>query len=197
MAALAAAIVGALGALGGAKIGGRSAVDAAAVAGAHEHELSRMEVRRSAYADLGTAAFRFSRTARAIQAAIDPRFAGSSATWEPVDPALYEALDSTLDDVAHKAMLVQLHGPREIVGIAWDITLHCQRTERSLSDYVVTSRSGAEAARQRIDEALEGVSKARGVFLANGRAHLDGLLVPLEGEPYLRTLDRELEDGEE
>ncbi|MFI1739519.1 hypothetical protein [Streptomyces sioyaensis] len=102
-----------------------------------------------------------------------------------------------LDEVAHKAMLVQLHGPAEIVGLAWDISLHCERTERSLSDYAIAGRSGAEAARRKVEEALEGVSKARGVFLSNGRAHLDGLPVPLEGEPYLRTLDREPEVYEE
>ncbi|MFJ3649306.1 hypothetical protein [Streptomyces murinus] len=197
IAALAVAVVGVVGALGGARIGGRSAVDAAAVAGAKTQELSRMQVRRDAYADLGTSAFLFTRAARAVEVAITPRFQSPDVSWATIDPALYGALDAALGDVAHKAMLVQLHGPAEIVGLAWDISLHCERTERGLSVYADARRSEAAVARHNVEEALEGVSKARGVFLANGRAHLDGLSVPLQGEPYLRTLAREPEGYEE
>ncbi|MCQ8829887.1 hypothetical protein [Streptomyces malaysiensis] len=196
IAAVVAAAVGALAALVGARIGGRSAVEAAAVAGAESHELSRAEARCAAYADLGTAAFQFSRTFVNAQTVINGRHFGISPEWQQVDPALYSTLDSRQDDVAHAAMIVQLHGPMEIVDLAWDIYAQCQRAERRLAEYAVALRPGAEEARRRAEEAWNAVSRARGIFLSNGRAHLEGQPIPLEGEPYLHTLDRSSLDRE-
>lgn len=161
------------------------------MAGATSHELSRMAARRSAYADLGTAAFRFSRKLVEVQGVINSRFFGSNPTWEQIDPSLYAALDSALDDVAHRAMIVQLHGPAEIVDLAWEIYAYSQRAERRLSEYAVTTRSRAEEVRQEVEDAWNAVSKSRGIFLANGRAHLEGEPIPLETEPYLHPLPRE------
>lgn len=166
-------------------MGARSAVEAAAVAGTGTHELSRQEARRGVYADLGTAAFRFSRAVAESQQVIDRRFREGDPEGTPYGPDFHERLGSTLDDVAQAAVMVQLHGPAEIVDMAWNIYLHCYATERRLREYRIASPAGANDASLGVDAAREAASKARGVFLSNARAHLEGQPIPLEGEPYL------------
>jgi hypothetical protein len=114
IAAVAAGAVGIIGALGGAFVGGRAAVTAAKVAGTGNRELARLQARRQAYADLGSAAFHFTTTADDVVVVFNRRFSGSTPTHVPVPEELYSQLDTRLDDVTHAAVMVQLEGPTEI-----------------------------------------------------------------------------------
>jgi hypothetical protein len=184
IAAVAAGAVGIIGALGGAFVGGRAAVTAAKVAGTGNRELARLQARRQAYADLGSAAFHFTTTADDVVVVFNRRFSGSTPTHVPVPEELYSQLDTRLDDVTHAAVMVQLEGPTEITNLAWDAYAYCHRAERRLSEYGVSLAPGAARARQSVDQALEDARRARGTFLSNARAHLEGQPIPLAGEPY-------------
>ncbi|GGK62593.1 hypothetical protein Ppa06_21110 [Planomonospora parontospora subsp. parontospora] len=159
----------------------------ASVTSDSNHELARQAARRQAYAALGTAAFRFGRKVVDIQQIMDKRWAGSHPTHVAVPAEEYAALDACLDEVAHTAISVQLHGPVELVDMAWDIYVTCQRAERALAKYGVVCRSTLEEIRGALEAAMNEVSRARGIFLSNGRAHLEGKPVPLQGDPTLRT----------
>ncbi|WP_433245952.1 hypothetical protein ACQPYK_44375 [Streptosporangium sp. CA-135522] len=170
----------------------------ASVASDSNHESARQAARRQAYAALGTAAFRFGRKVVDIQQIMDKRWAGqimdkrwagSRPTHVGVPAEEYAALDACLDEVAHTAISVQLHGPVELVDMAWDIYAACQRAERALAKYGVVGRSGLEEIRGALEAAMNEASRARGIFLSNGRAHLEGKPVPLQAEPTLRTAD--------
>ncbi|GAA3471940.1 hypothetical protein GCM10018965_064930 [Nonomuraea roseola] len=179
-------LVGVAGTLGGALVGRRGAVKVASVTSDSNHELARQAARRQAYAALGTAAFRFGRKVADIQQIMDRRWAGSRPTHVPVPAEEYAALDACLDEVAHTAISVQLHGPGELVDMAWDVYFACQRAERALAKYGVVGRPKLDEIREALDAATMEASRARGIFLSNGRAHLEGKPVPLQGEPTLQ-----------
>ncbi|MFF0310587.1 hypothetical protein ACFYSC_24410 [Streptosporangium sp. NPDC004379] len=151
------------------------------------HELARHAARRQAYAALGTAAFRFGRKVVDIQQIMDKRWTGSRPTHVAVPTEEYAALDACLDEVAHTAISVQLHGPVELVDMAWDVYTACQHTERALAKYGVVSKSSLEEARGVLETAMNEASRARGIFLSNGRAHLEGKPMSLQIKPALRT----------
>lgn len=181
-------LVGVAGTLLGALVGRRGAVRAASIASDSSHELARQAARRQAYASLGTAAFRFGRKVADIQQIMDKRWAGSRPTHVPVPAEEYTALDVCLDEVAHTAITVQLHGPNELVDLAWDVYVACQRAERMLANYGVVGRSSLEETQKALRVAMNETSRARGIFLSNGRACLEGTPVPLKGEPTLRSV---------
>lgn len=189
IAAIIAGLVGVVGTLGGALVGGRAAVTAASLAGESNQEVSRREARRQAYANLGTAAFAFSRKVDDIRQILDRRWAGPKPTYVPVPADEYKALDARLDEVAHTAVGVQLHGPNELVDLAWNVYFASVQVERELAEYANVGRSGLEEVRRALDAASNDASRARGIFLSNGRAHLEGAPVPIQGEPDLRTAE--------
>ena len=186
IAAVIAGGVGIVGALGGALIGGRFAVNAASLSGQSAHELSRLEARRQAYSALGTAAFRFSRKVAGIRHIVSERLSNPDADYVPVPVGEHEELEERLDEVAHAAMVVQLQGPHELVDMAWDVYVYCQRAERALAEYAVTTRFGAAETEAALEDSVDAVSRARGIFLSNGRAYLAAEPVPVQGEPYRR-----------
>ncbi|MET7527983.1 hypothetical protein [Streptomyces sp900116325] len=135
---------------------------------------------------MGTAAFRLSRKVARIRCIVSERLSNLDADHVPVPVSEYEELEERLDEVAHAAMVVQLQGPHELVGMAWDIYVHCQRAERALAEYAVTTRFGAAAAEAALEESVDAASRARGIFLSNGRAYLAGEPVPVQAEFYRR-----------
>jgi hypothetical protein len=161
IAAIIAGLVGVVGALGGTLVGGRAAVAAASVASESNQELSRQEARRQAYAALGTAAFLFSRKAVDIQQILDERWVGSKPTYVPVPAEEYSALDARLDEVAHTAIGVQLHGPTELVDLAWDVYVAYGRVKRALADYGVVGRPGLEKVKRALENAYSEALAAR------------------------------------
>ncbi|WP_440103529.1 hypothetical protein [Streptosporangium sp. H16] len=176
-------IVGVAGTLGGALVGRRGAVKVASATSDSNHELARQAARRQAYVALGTAAFRFGRKVVDIQQIMDKRWAGSRPTHVAVPTEEYAALDACLDEVAHTAINVQLHGPVELFDMAWDVYTACQHVERALAKYGVVSKSSLEEVKGALETAMNEASRARGIFLSNGRAHLEGKSVPLQAKP--------------
>jgi hypothetical protein len=72
--------------------------------------------------------------------------------------------------------------------MAWDVYVACQRTERTLAKYGVVGRSSLEEIQGALRAAMNEASRARGIFLSNGRACLVGTPVPLKGKPTLRSV---------
>jgi hypothetical protein len=195
LAAVLAAATGVVGALAGSFLGGRAALTAARIAHESEHELRHLDARRASYAGLGRAAWGFNRKCADIIQIIARRYSPGSIPGEVrVPPDEWSALDRALDDVGEAASYVQLNGPDEIVPLAADLYRKCMRVERALSWYNLATRSGQKKYRARVDAAFNESSKARGVFLGNGRAHLDGVAIPLRGEPT-RLLDWEADSA--